>query len=340
MAMMIREYVDGEGFYSNIGDYHEPLNITEADNTSKVDPNSLMVDIEAIHAYPHVTRNYTRYMPKCLKESVPTWTQPYLRPLIKHHNEANGDIIGRVYNAEYKTKNTLSGTPALLFTVNVPNKQAKEDVQNGLLDTVSIGVIASDVRCSICGQQLAGGDMCEHERGVTYKVDGENKLCTWDLYSIEAKEVSYVVVPSDIYAKNIAFYPASKTSKKSNITESLDNTITNKGDKTMAEPENKDITLQEATAKVSELTAKVTELEEAKGKADAKVTELTEAKKASDDKVTELIKEKSALEKQVKEAAELKDGLENAVADTKAQLKESMINTLQAMRVVVGKNQI
>ena len=339
MAMMIREFVDGNNFYSQTNDYNEKLNVTEGDNSVRIDPDSLMVDIEAIHAYPHITRNYTRYMPKCLRESVPTWTQPYLRPLIKHHNESNGDIIGRVFHAEYKTKNTLSGTPALLFTVNVPNKQAKEDIQSGLLDTVSIGVIANDVRCSICGQQLAGGDMCEHERGVTYKVDGVDKVCTWDMYSIEAKEVSYVVVPSDMYAKNISISPAAKTKSKSNITESLDETI-KKGDKKMAEPENKELALQEATAKVSELTAKVTELEEAKGKADAKVIELTEAKKTSDDKITELIKEKSALEAKVKESAQLKEALENAVAESKAQLKESMIETLQAMRVVSGKEKL
>ena len=152
MALEIQEYVGGSFSAELVEDDHllNSMNLTEDDHDNiPIAPNSLMVDVEGIHAFPHATRNFTRYMPKCLKNSVPTWTHPYNRPLIKHHNEKNGKIIGRILNAEYKTKGTFSNTPALLFTVNVPGEDAKEDILNGTESTVSIGVIAHDVRCRI-----------------------------------------------------------------------------------------------------------------------------------------------------------------------------------------------
>ena len=107
MAIEINEFV-GNDFFSKTIESAKALdgvNVTEASNTQSInqniDPDSLMVEIEAIHAYPHATRNFTRYMPKGLKNSVPSWTNPYNRPLIKHHNEENGKIIGRVLEAKY-----------------------------------------------------------------------------------------------------------------------------------------------------------------------------------------------------------------------------------------------
>ena len=369
MAMMIRERMDGGLFYKNIEDYkEEPLDLTEADHSfESVDPDSIMVDIEAIHAAPFATRNFTRYMSKCLKNSVPSWTQPYRRPLIKHHNEENGEIIGRVQEAKYKTNDTLSGTPAILLTVNVPG-QAKADVKNGLLETTSIGAIAHDVRCSICGQHLENGDMCEHERGVTYKTDSGPQVCTWDIYDMEAKEISFVVVPSDIYSKKIAVYPAVESNQKTTLTESLDESIERKGEPDMAETKQNATELQGAKAQISELEKKLTDSEEAKKASDAKVTESLEAIKASEAKVAEVTESNKALEAKVAELtdsnktleakvteltdsvtkmteqmaneAKMKEGLENALAESKAQLKESMIETVQIMRKMLGRKEL
>lgn len=226
MALMIREYTGDKFIKTN--EIKTPLNLTEATietnvSDEAIDPNSLMVEIEGIHAYPHATRNFTRYMPKCLKNSISLWTTPYRRPLIKHHNEENGEIIGRICAAEYKTSKTLSGTPALVFTVNVPGEEAKKDVKNGILSTASIGVMAYDVRCSICGTHLEDGDECEHERGREYTVNGKKEVCYWDVYSMEPKELSYVIVPSDIYAKNTKIYPATNSRNKPIIKECLNN---------------------------------------------------------------------------------------------------------------------
>lgn len=350
MAMVIQEYA-GSCFSTEIVEEEnllQDISLKESDETSSpVDPNSLMVDVEGIHAYPHATRNFTRYMPKCLKASVASWTTPYLRPLIKHHNEKDGHIIGRIINAEYKARDTFSGTPALLFTVNVPGEDAKADILNGTESTVSIGVIAHDVRCSICGQQLATGERCEHERGVSY--DGET--CYWDIHSMEAKELSYVIVPSDIYAKNRKMYSLAKSGEQTQISECLDDK-TEKGETRMSEDTTK--ALAEAKAKVSTLEAKVTELSEACKKSETTVAELTEAKgkleketsslKETNDalqkELTALKEKASNLEAQRKEDAALREGLETALEEAKVARKGSLIETVQALRKAIGKKEM
>lgn len=130
MAIIIREYAGYNNF--NATRNAIDVNFTEGffnetnDSFATIEPDSLMVDVEGIHAYPYATRNFTRYMPKCLKNSIPSWTKPYRKPVIKHHNEENGETIGRIINVKYKESNTLSNTPALVFTINIPNEQAKK----------------------------------------------------------------------------------------------------------------------------------------------------------------------------------------------------------------------
>lgn len=341
MAMFIQEFCgDNHGISTSIVEDENlgvGLNVTESGSSQlPIDPNSINVDVEGIHAFPHATRNFTRYMPKCLKNSVESWTNPYNRPLIKHHNEKNGKIIGRVLNAEYVTRQTFSGTPALLFTVNVPGEEAKNEIKNGTESTVSIGVIAHDVRCSICGQQLAGGETCEHERGVTY--NGET--CYWDIHSMEAKELSYVIVPSDIYAKNRKIYAATtKSGEKTQITESLDDSIKKGEQKQMAAEEiQKELT--EAKAKITTLEATVSELTEAQKASEKTVTELTEAKSALEKQVAELTEAKATLEQQAKDEAALKEGLESSLEETKIALKNSLVETMQALRKAAGKKEL
>lgn len=94
-----------------------------------------------------------------------------------HHNEKDGQIIGRVHSVEYTEVDTRGDTPALIFTVNVGDEDGKKGIKNGTLSTVSIGVIAHELRCSICGTNLAEEGLCEHEKGEYYDVDGEQQLC-------------------------------------------------------------------------------------------------------------------------------------------------------------------
>lgn len=336
MALMIREYTGDKFIKTN--EIKTPLNLTEATietnvSDEAIDPNSLMVEIEGIHAYPHATRNFTRYMPKCLKNSISLWTTPYRRPLIKHHNEENGEIIGRICAAEYKTSKTLSGTPALVFTVNVPGEEAKKDVKNGILSTASIGVMAYDVRCSICGTHLEDGDECEHERGREYTVNGKKEVCYWDVYSMEPKELSYVIVPSDIYAKNTKIYPATNSRNKPIIKECLNN----KGVKKM--PNNNDLEkeLKEAKDKIAKLEQDIKDLTEDKTNSENKISELTETNSKLAKQVADLNEAKNKLEEEKLEEAQLREGVENALAEAKKETREYMVHTLQAMRQAIGK---
>lgn len=346
MALMIKEYIDHNNvnaFFSEAVTEHNHLNLSEAANQTSnlpIDPDSLMVEVEGIHGYPHSTRNYTRYMPECLIDAIPGWTNPYNRPVIKFHKDEDGETIGRVISAEHVQKSSRSKTPATKFLINVSEEKAKQGIKDGRLDTVSISGIATDVRCSICGQQLADGEECEHERGQQYKVGSKMKTCYWDIYQMEPKELSYVIVPSDVYAKNERFYPAAnKAGEKPKLTESLDNNLPVKtnndkeGDMGMTE-------LEEAQAKVSELSAKVKELEEAAKANETKMTELTEAKDKADAQVKELTESKTALENEIKSEKELKEGLETELAETKTKLKESMIETLQAVRKATGRKEL
>lgn len=341
MAIVIQEYTGNDNI-SIVEDYthlyghsintQEGLSLNEA-NT--IDPNSIMVEIEGIHAYPHATRNFTRYMPKCLKASIESWTKPYNRPLIKHHNATNGETIGRIIDVQYKTNKTLSGTPALLFTVNVPDEKVKTEIKNGLLSTTSIGIIGNDVRCSICGQHVENGEECVHERGEIYTLpNGEKAICYWDIYEMEAKELSYVIVPSDIYAKTINIYPATSSKNKSKqIKESVEDNLifTQKGDEQM---DNKvadlEKQLKEANESIKQLKESVSSLEKEKEETAKTITSLTE--------------EKEVLEKQIKELEEakenemqLKEGAENALAETKSELRNTIIENLQYLRMVSGK---
>lgn len=343
MAMMIKEQIDKD-FLSIVDGFNQHLDLSEAAGSSVIDPNSIMVEIEGIHAAPFATRNYTRYTPNCLKKSVASWTNPYRRPLIKHHNEEDGEIIGRICEAKYITKNTRSETPALLFTVNIPGEQAKADVKSGLLETTSIGVIAHSVKCSICGQELANGETCEHERGAIY--NGET--CYWDIHEMEAKELSYVIVPSDMYAKNIDIYPATASnSKVKAFAESLNQDLNlTKGDITDM-PEDLKVKLQESEAKVTALTQEVTELKEAATQTSEKIAELektnsdlTTVKESLEQELEGLKTEKDDLTQKMTEAAQMREGLEAQVAEVKAELKEALVQNFVTMREALGHSDV
>lgn len=216
MSIEIKEYIGSKPKYVNA--IKNDLNLTESYTIETyIDENSLMVDMEALHSI--ITRNDTLYTPECIKKSIPLWTQPYERPVIMHHDDEAGITIGRVKAAKYIDHSERSNTPALELTANIGEENGKKGIKNGTLATVSVGVIAHEAKCSICGQNLAEG-FCEHEKGEIY----EGKRCYWIITDIEPKEVSYVIVPSDIYAHNTKVYDAvnkKKTNKE--VNESMSN---------------------------------------------------------------------------------------------------------------------
>lgn len=323
-----------------------------------ISDNSIMQEIEGLHVGP--TRNYTWYMEEALDSSINSWTKPYQKPLIMHHNEANGKIIGRVCNVEKKTKNTRSNTPALLFTCNVPDKDGMEQIQDGRLKTVSVGVTAHDVRCSICGEQIEldsdGYSLCGHDRGGSYN----GQTCYWQVYSMEAKELSYVVVPSDIYTHNIRTYKVSQK-KQVGLSESLN--IEEGAFKKMEEikkdleiKENQNINEEVEKTQPAAATATATKTEEVKEASiveqkDKEIADLkAEVAKLESEKETvakELEKSKNDLtvivdkldsvEKTLKQEVALKEAVETNIIDMKVQLREYAEENLNVLRTALNK---
>ena len=199
--MDFREYIGFSPTSENVTIKESVIRPIGQSSYSDDSDNKLIVEIEAVHAYPYVTRNSTRYAYQGLEDSLSEWTHPYNIPIIMHHNDQDGQIIGRAIDARLGDSERLVGSKALFITAEILDEKAQKDIKSGLLSTVSIGMTGHDVRCSICGQDLNEGS-CEHVRGESY--DGQT--CCWDFFSMSPIELSYVIVPSDKYAKNIKVY--------------------------------------------------------------------------------------------------------------------------------------
>ena len=212
MAIEIKEYV---GFSSSEPTKNNEIIVRESATAvavpqQMISPDSLMVDIEGIHS-DVLTINCTKYSEQCLKNSLPHWTIPYEIPVIMHHNDEDGKIIGRVKNVEM-IDSKRSGTPAILFTCNIGDEDGVKGIKNGTLSTVSIGAVAYDVTCSICGANVAECD-CGHKKGRVY----DGKLCYWTINDMEPREVSYVILPSDKYAQTMKVYKPGKKELKESV---------------------------------------------------------------------------------------------------------------------------
>ena len=311
MSIEIREYIGSSMNITESTMTKRPVNLNE--NFNEIGPiskDSIIQFIEGIHVGP--TRNFTWYTEEALESSVSTWTKPYQRPLIMHHNEKDGKTIGRILSVEYITRNTRSGTPALSFVCNVPDKDGKEQILDGRLKTVSIGVIAHDVRCSVCGDQIEldeyGSSVCGHDRGCEY----EGETCYWMIYKMEAKELSYVIVPSDIYAHNLRVYEAIKK-KKSEVKESVDNIFEDliKSTQQIVDSIQESTETQEGT-QVDEEVKKDAEVQAPETKEEPKADEPKEPTKDEDDK-----------EKEQEEAPKSEEGEESeSKDDNKEESKE------------------
>ena len=303
MALILREYLESPITTIDNEVMNNNINLNESfSNCDPISNDSIMVDIEGIHVGP--TRNFTWYTEEALKNSQKSWSIPYQRPLILHHNEKDGKIIGRVLNASYTTSHTRSNTGALLFTCNVSDKDGKEGVKDGRLKTASIGVIAKKVTCSICGNDITLNGECEHERGEIYN----NERCYWKVHDMEAKELSYVIVPSDVYSHNVRIY----SPKNNNLKESLDN------EKEVLIV--KDNTNLEKEVEVKEST-----------NVEVEVIENTNAE------ITSLKEELEKVKAENINLKELKENAENEIIELTSQLKEMAIEQISYLREKLGR---
>lgn len=299
--MIKEDLTSSEGLHV-LWNYKGSLQTTESATFDPISPDSIMVDYEAIHV--GLTRNFTFYTEEGIRSSVPTWTKPYLRPLIMHHNEKDGKIIGRIHHADYTDKNTLSGTGALLLTANVPDKEGIEGIKDGRLKTTSIGAIVHEAKCSICGQNIAEEGPCEHERGIEYG----DKVCYWLITKMEAKELSYVIVPSDIYSQHVKVYQPEK-GKMNQIKEAF------------IEGE---LNMEDDITKVAEST-----VVDENGQAAAPVAAPAVDTSKFEEEIATLKQDKSALEEKVRV-------LEKTITDEQA-AKADLVKTLEATQVLLAK---
>ena len=278
MAIEIKEYVDFKSSKptQNIGIVMQE-SAAVAIPQQMISPDSLMVEIEGIHS-DVLTINCTQYSKKCLEKSIPYWTDPYEKAVIMHHNDEDGQIIGRVKKAEM-IDSKRSGTAAINFTCNIGDETGIKGIKNGTLSTVSIGAVAYDVRCSICGCNVAES-VCEHKKGCTY----DDELCYWIVEDMEPREVSYVILPSDKYAQTMKVYkPGKKDLKESvevmeemSVRDELFRTIT----ESVVEDEQVEVKEKvEVDEEVKEDEKEVEVKEEKKEKVEAKEEEVKEEEK-------------------------------------------------------------
>jgi hypothetical protein len=169
-------------------------NVKILNESAKGKNRKLIVTMEAIHVGR--TKNYTFYTEEGLKAGLSSWTHPYNKPVLTHHNEYNGEPIGRIIKAEFSEK-TLSGKPGLIFTCEITDPDAVEKVLDGRYQTVSIGASTDKVTCNICGTDRTQ-EWCDHWPGEKY----EDQTCHFIIGTTYGREVSYVNTPADENAGN------------------------------------------------------------------------------------------------------------------------------------------
>ena len=159
--------------------------------------------IQATHS-GFVNGNNTWYLEEDMANAVDTWTEPFQKPVLTHH-EMKKDAIGRVTSAKYITiKNPKGKNPPqgyIQLETEITDADAIVKIKDKRYNTVSISTDARTAVCSICKRDIAKDGLCEHERGKKY----DGKKCFWYLGGLKYKEVSYVNAPADEYACTESF---------------------------------------------------------------------------------------------------------------------------------------
>lgn len=130
-----------------------------------------------------------------------SFTYPYPIPIIRDHVTNPGalgglasETYGRVWKPAQFLRDARDGY--VLAMPEITHPEAIEGVLSGRWLTVSLGSRAGSVRCTICDQELTENG-CEHTRGTQYEIDGLMQTAYWSIQELKAKEVSFVLTPSD-----------------------------------------------------------------------------------------------------------------------------------------------
>lgn len=350
MPIVLNEFVGFDPKNPKESSFHSqnivlPQQLTETAHEAQPD-TYFTAKIEAIHA-DFGTRNYTRYTEESIRKAVESWTNPYYAPVIMYHNDYDGQVIGRVMKAELAESTKMQGR-CLLLTASIPDWHSEEGVRNGILSTVSIGASATDVRCSICGAQLSEGEFCDHVRGDVY--DGQTAY--WDVHEWEAKEISFVIVPSDKYAGVISYseedgedgeahaphvmrlatdvHESEEIGKKTEIPVNID--IKEKHQEGM-----NNLDIKEAEAKISSLETANKALAGDKVTLQESIDTLNSEKVALQESVKSLKAEAEKKDLEVTHERELREAAEKKITDMEHEVKVSLAESLAALREKAGK---
>lgn len=326
----------------------------------------LLPQIEAIHAGS--TRNNTRYLAdklkghEELKSGVFSWTKPYPKPIIYNH-DVETEATGRVHSASF-TEYTVAGRPGIIVVPKISHPKAIKDILDGRLLTVSIGATTDSAVCTICNTDIINEGFCGHMRGESY--DGET--AEWTCGNLWFDELSWVNVPADQDAMvvNIGDMQQSFTASREStnresivVTEShcgcsCKHTTEKEEDENMpveptqtqeqtpvVEPEVTPEQTTEATPVTPETTpapvAESTPVVEPEAPVAPEAP--TESQEVADLKaeVKRLQDALAVAEQELKDEQEARQDLVTANTGLSEQLRESKVNHLVDLRVVLGK---
>lgn len=172
-------------------------------------PRVIYPDIRVLTANKG-TQNDTYYPEESLRGNAEkgtgliTFNRPYAVPILRDHLDTpsaqggySSEVYGRVYHPAQIHAN--GGEKYLRCMATITHPEAIEAILTGRWLTVSLGSKTDSVKCSICKGELTEG-LCDHQKGKMYETNDSpdhREKCRWVIGPIRAREISFVVSPSD-----------------------------------------------------------------------------------------------------------------------------------------------
>ncbi len=352
---------------SELKEQHQKIHLTESKKSSP-QGRKLLVTVEGIHT--GMTKNKTFYPGNTLQESIPTWTNPHKKPVIKNHN-LYSEPLGRIVQAEY-VESILTDKYTVRLKLEITDEDAITKILDGRYLTLSVGGSANKVTCSVCSKDLVTEGYCGHRRGQKY----EGKEAYWIIAGYTGDEISFVNQPADVHSQVISAELVTVEGgkkmgdKNSNTkTDPVENLDESKKDPTAlidgllseGDQDPKDPTIQEGdsdndnpdhgdTKKPKESGDDNDDLEKVKEDlkaANARITELegiVEAKDAEITTLTATVSEKEDELEQTKKHLASAESEKQAFIDQNITLarfaRKSMAERVADLRIAQGKNKL
>ena len=222
--------------------YSDTMNLLN--DVHKADSVQLVITIDA--TYSGYLLNNRVYPGKFMSDirSWGTWVSvdrgglaPFDKPVLTHHEQTDGDPIGRVVGAKFVQlwndetqfkddfKNPVGryqeGSGKIVIDAEIMDVDAQSKILDGRYRTVSSGQSSPDAWCSICEHNIGKTqDYCKHYPGGRYEVEvkGTDDTKTVIMYLItgflDYHEVSFVNVPGNAFAQVTSISDVEDTLKK------------------------------------------------------------------------------------------------------------------------------